>query len=251
MTIDLSPAGRAYVLAFADDEHMIGSRHANWIGMGPFLEEDLAFCSIAQDELGHALALYEMLMDPADIDRFALLRNRDDYRSCQLAELECPTWDLALVRHWLYDLAEGFRWSALEGSNVAALAQLGVQADREESFHRVHASMYMSRVVSDPGARQRLLDALEEVLPLAGSVWSPPEGEDDAVAEGIVTAGSSQLHGLWRDKVISELSAYDLAPSALSALDEPPAPRSTRSAGFDQFLASLGEVISLDPAAVW
>ena len=50
--LDLTPAAYDYLLTFADDEHMIGSRHANWIGLGPFLEEDLAFCSIAQDELG-------------------------------------------------------------------------------------------------------------------------------------------------------------------------------------------------------
>ena len=52
MTSNLSPGSAEWVLAFADDEHMIGARHAAWIGLGPFLEEDLAFCSIAQDELG-------------------------------------------------------------------------------------------------------------------------------------------------------------------------------------------------------
>ena len=50
--MSLTPAAREYLLALADDEHMIGARHTNWIGLGPFLEEDLAFCSIAQDELG-------------------------------------------------------------------------------------------------------------------------------------------------------------------------------------------------------
>ena len=50
--IELSPAARQYLLALADDEHMVGAQHATWIGVTPFLEEDLAFCSIAQDELG-------------------------------------------------------------------------------------------------------------------------------------------------------------------------------------------------------
>ncbi len=39
----LEAAAREHLLAFADDEHMIGARHTNWIGLGPFLEEDLAF----------------------------------------------------------------------------------------------------------------------------------------------------------------------------------------------------------------
>ena len=59
----LSIGARDHLLALADDEHMIGARHTNWIGLGPFLEEDLAFCSIAQDELGHAIGLYELLLD--------------------------------------------------------------------------------------------------------------------------------------------------------------------------------------------
>ena len=32
----------------------MGQQHTEWIGVAPFLEEDLAFSSIGQDELGHA-----------------------------------------------------------------------------------------------------------------------------------------------------------------------------------------------------
>ncbi len=153
--IDLSPAGRSYLLAFADDEHMIGSRHANWIGLGPFLEEDLAFCSIAQDELGHALALYEMFIPAEEINRFALLRDPRDYRSCALAELECGSWDLALVRHWLYDTAEQLKWRALLQSSITEVAALAEQALRDEAFHTEHAAMFLSRVSADPEATTR------------------------------------------------------------------------------------------------
>ena len=69
----LSDGGREYLLAFADDEHLIGQQHTEWIGTAPFLEEDLAFCSIAQDELGHAAALYELL---GDADELAFRRAR-------------------------------------------------------------------------------------------------------------------------------------------------------------------------------
>ena len=44
-----SDAARELVLAFADDELCVGQNHAWWIAIGPFLEEDLAFTSIAQD----------------------------------------------------------------------------------------------------------------------------------------------------------------------------------------------------------
>ena len=45
-------------LALADDELVIGHRHSQWTGVAPHLEEDLAFSSIAQDEIGHAVLWY-------------------------------------------------------------------------------------------------------------------------------------------------------------------------------------------------
>jgi ring-1,2-phenylacetyl-CoA epoxidase subunit PaaC len=41
-------------LAFADDELVLGWRDSEWTGVAPFLEEDVAFSSIAQGEIGHA-----------------------------------------------------------------------------------------------------------------------------------------------------------------------------------------------------
>ena len=48
------------VLALADDEMVLGHRHSEWTGWAPYLEEDLAFSSIAQDEMAHARVLYEL-----------------------------------------------------------------------------------------------------------------------------------------------------------------------------------------------
>ncbi|HYU57528.1 MAG TPA: Phenylacetic acid catabolic protein, partial [Actinomycetota bacterium] len=46
------------LLALADDELIIGHRHSEWTGWAPHIEEDLAFSSIAQDEMAHARLLY-------------------------------------------------------------------------------------------------------------------------------------------------------------------------------------------------
>lgn len=248
--LELSAAAYSYLLAFADDEHMVGSRHANWIGLGPFLEEDLAFCSIAQDELGHALALYEMLIPANEIDRFALLRPPADYRSCALAELECGTWALALVRHWIYDLAEGLRWEALAQSSVEGLAELAVQAEREESFHRSHAQMYMERIVQDHEGRRRVDAALAEVAPHIGTVFAPPELENDALEEGVASESSVDLARRWFIEFESQATEFGLTVPTLS-LEASTDVRCTRSPGFADFHASLGEVISLDVEANW
>ncbi len=49
--------------SMADDEFVIGFSDSEWTGIAPQLEEDIAMSSLAQDELGHAQALYGLLAE--------------------------------------------------------------------------------------------------------------------------------------------------------------------------------------------
>ena len=85
----LDDVSKEYLLGFADDELCVGQNHSWWIAVGPFLEEDLAFSSIAQDELGHARMLYEFLELGESVDEIAYGRDSPEYRSAHIAELRC------------------------------------------------------------------------------------------------------------------------------------------------------------------
>ena len=50
----------------ADDLLIIGHRNSEWTGLGPMLEEDIAFSSMAQDKIGQSLALFELLHELGD-----------------------------------------------------------------------------------------------------------------------------------------------------------------------------------------
>lgn len=244
----MTTAAREHLLNFADDEHMLGARHTEWIGMGPFLEEDLAFCSIAQDELGHAISLYEFLTD--NVDHFALLRSAQEYRSCDLAELECSDWQDALVRHWLYDRAEELRWEALVGSSNKRLGEIALRSQREESFHRSHAASFMARISASGHDESvtKVLDAISRLLPTAAGIWEPAPLEAEAIAEGFVTASSVELSERWRSLVQQDLDDWGFEaqwPEALSPS------RLKRISNFDSFLASLQEVIIIDTETEW
>ena len=246
MSPELSPAARAYLTAFADDEHLIGARHTSWIGTAPFLEEDLAFCSIAQDELGHAIALYELVTD--DVDRFALLRAPGDYRSCALAEAECADWADALVRHALYDHAESLRWEALAGSTIPGVGDIAARARRDEEFHLAHADALVGRLLAVGGEpAERIAASLAALAPSAVDVWSPPEMEDEAVAQGVVAVPSAVLAERWRADL---RTLFGPLPESLSAEPAPDA-RTHRSAGFAELHAQIRRVIELDPTARW
>src|SRR5947208_15705344 len=73
------------LLAIADDELILGWRNSEWTGSAPMLEEDVAFSSIAQNEIGHARALYQLLAE--DADALACDRRPEEYRCAPLVQL--------------------------------------------------------------------------------------------------------------------------------------------------------------------
>lgn len=249
-------AARAHLLALADDEHMVGARHTNWIGLGPFLEEDLAFCSIAQDELGHAIGLYETLLaddldrDAADLDAYAMLRDAADYRSCWLAEVDCSDWNDSLVRHWLYDRAESLRWAALTECPDERVAALANRALREETFHLEHGERFMGRVAG-ADATGKVAASINRLLPIARGVWDVPV-EGDPVESGFTTRPTAELAAEWEKLIADDLERWGANISLPDgSVSTGQAHRTMRSDGFDAFHADLQQVILLDTSAVW
>jgi len=149
------------LIALADDELVIGWRDSEWTGIAPLLEEDVAFSSIAQNEIGHARAVYELLSD--DADALALDRAVDEYRCAPLVELRLLDWAHAIARRWLYEVADEIRIAALKGDADPAIAGLAAKIDREEAYHRMHAEMWRERLADTPQFRT----AVAELWPYA------------------------------------------------------------------------------------
>src|SRR2546421_5534245 len=99
------PARAARLLELADDELVLGWRDSEWTGIAPFLEEDVAFSSIAQNEIGHARALYELVAreQGTTADELAFDRSLGDYRCSALVERRFPDWERTIARHYLYE----------------------------------------------------------------------------------------------------------------------------------------------------
>jgi ring-1,2-phenylacetyl-CoA epoxidase subunit PaaC len=159
------------LLEIADDELILGWRDSEWTGIAPFLEEDVAFSSIAQNEIGHARALYELAARDlgTTADELAFDRRPEEYRCAQLVELRLPTWDHTIARHHLYEEADAVRLERLKASDDEELAGLAAKIDREEVYHRMHAEMWFERLKDEP----RFAAALEELRPLVAPVLDP------------------------------------------------------------------------------
>jgi ring-1,2-phenylacetyl-CoA epoxidase subunit PaaC len=153
------------LLPIADDELVLGWRNSEWTGIAPFLEEDVAFSSIAQNEIGHARALYQLVADElgTSADALAFDRSPDEYRCSRLVELRLvPDWAQTIARHVLYEEADAKRIAELKASDDPEVAGLAAKIDREEAYHRMHAEMWFERLRDEP----RIVEALEELRPL-------------------------------------------------------------------------------------
>jgi ring-1,2-phenylacetyl-CoA epoxidase subunit PaaC len=159
------------LLTLADDELIVGWRDSEWTGIAPTLEEDVAFSSIAQNEIGHARALYELAAVElaSDPDTLAFDRAPVDYRCAPLVELHLMDWAHTIARRYLYEEADRVRTTALMQSGDTELAGLAAKIDREEVYHRLHAEMWAARLRDEP----RFTTAVEELWPYALGVLEP------------------------------------------------------------------------------
>ena len=261
MPQQVAPQGlREFLLAFADDEHLMGQQHTEWIGVAPFLEEDLALSSIGQDELGHAALLYELVLgldgiEPTDtaVDELAFGRPSPHYRSCHLVERATADWAEALVRHWIYDTFEEMRWRLVTGSSLPDLAAVAAKALREEAYHRRHADALLDSLLTSAIARSRLLTALETLAPLVPGLCEPTADEPAVVAAGIVAAPTSELFKPLTQAVGSRFAVPLPATDGHALVGAVPsqANRTRRSESFKPLMARMREVLDYDPDAVW
>jgi ring-1,2-phenylacetyl-CoA epoxidase subunit PaaC len=153
------------LLEIADDELILGWRNSEWTGIAPSLEEDVAFSSIAQNEIGHARALYQLAAQDlgTTADELAFDRAPGEYRCSQLVELRfVPDWARTIARHYLYEEADEQRIKELMASDDAEVAGLAAKIDREEVYHRMHAQMWFERLQDEP----RFVEAVDELRPL-------------------------------------------------------------------------------------
>lgn len=209
--------------ALGDDELVLGHRHSEWTGFAPQIEEDVAFSSIAQDEIGHAAGYFTILgsLVGEDPDRIALGRPPHEYRNAVLCERDNGEWAYTLARHWLYDTADDIRLEVLEGSAHSELAELATKMRREERYHLIHANAWMKRVAQGPvEGRSRLEAGLLRAFGEATGLFEPLEREDDVVKEGWLPTPSSELRIRFIDKSSSALDELGLPTEVHAPVDE-------------------------------
>lgn len=237
----------------ADDELVIGHRNSEWTGLAPILEEDIAFSSMAQDEIGHAQAYYQLLhqLGEADPDSLAFNRKPRQFRCCALCCLpNNRDWAFCILRQFLYDAAEAVRLAALSDSAYEPLAQLARKLRGEEKFHLMHGRSWVLRLGnSNDDAHERMQIALYFAYPHALGMFEPTEA-DETLAQSGISVRERELRCQWESAV-----APVLADAGLVIPEAPQAIHGGRHGrhpdALKDLLASMQQVFQLDPTAKW
>ncbi len=240
------------LLSMADDEFVIGFSDSEWTGIAPLLEEDIAMSSLAQDELGHAAALYDLLGGLTGEDREAIAYDREpaEYRHARLLDHGRGDWAMTVARRYLYETADAVRLEALATGTWAPLADLVGKIRREERYHLMHIEAWLDRLARAKGEpRRRLVAALETLGPDAGTVFTPLPDDATLVQAGILANSLDELERRWRAAIAATMARLDLP--------QPPPTRDPERGRLDHgdaFTLLHGEFTSVrrsDPGATW
>ena len=240
------------LLATADDEFVLGFWDSEWTGIAPILEEDVAFASLAQDEIGHARALYQLLaeLEGDDPDAIAFGRPPEGYRHARLLDHPRTDWAFSVARRFLYDTADAARLDALVASAYAPLAGVVAKMRREETYHLLHMHAWLERLATGgEEPRARLVAAMERLWPDALCVLAGVEGDDLLVEAGVLAEPLAVVRRRWLAGLAPELARLGL-PSPPAA---PPAGcrGPDRSDDFRWLWEQFTMVRRSDPEAVW
>jgi ring-1,2-phenylacetyl-CoA epoxidase subunit PaaC len=199
----------------ADDELVLAERYTEWQVRAPTLESDLSLSNIAQDEYGHARLWYDLLQD-FNYDEPALIWERDpgDFVHATLTErpFEDGDWADAVLRNYLYDVAEELRLEAVADSAYRPLADRVPTVQGEEEYHREHAESWFERLAEDEAGRAKLQAAIDRLYPFAMTLFDPVDEAVEARIEerGFRTRSLSALREEWLDVTIPFLESLGL-----------------------------------------
>lgn len=238
----------------ADDQLIIGHRNSEWTGMGPLLEEDIAFSSMAQDKIGQSHALYKMLHDlgEAEPDTIAFMRNSDQFHNCKFTELPNGEYDFSLIRHFLFDHAEAIRFKLLTQSSYTPLADLAKKIQGEIRYHTMHANTWIKQLgTATDVSIQRLQAALDMALPYALGIFEPSPYEQDLITTGIFV-GEKVLEDEWKATIKAVLQQTQLTLPALDTITPAYGGRAgMHTEELQPLVEEMSAVFRIDPTAQW
>lgn len=238
----------------ADDLLIIGHRNSEWTGLGPILEEDIAFSSMAQDKIGQSQALFQLLheLGEQEPDIVAFTRNAKQFHNAQFVELPNGDYDFSLMRHFLYDVADQLRFEMLANSSYEPLAKVARKIKGELKYHVFHANTWIVKLGSaNEESKARMQTALNDAWNYALGLFEEGDFENDLKNEGVF-AGEVALKQIWLETITPTLTKATLTiPHENTWEPKLGGRQGIHTEHLEPLVEEMSEVFRVDPSAEW
>lgn len=238
----------------ADDQLILGHRNSEWTGMGPILEEDIAFSSMAQDKLGHSLAFYHLLHDlgEPDPDTLAFRRKSEQFHCCQFVELPIGEYDFSLIRHFLFDQAEAIRFELLSQCAYEPVAKVTTKLKGELRYHVLHANTMLKQLGNaTEESISRLQHSLNYAFPFALGMFEKSPFEETLLTDLILNR-EEDIKTQWLENISKIIAQTQLQLPDYKSIAPVYGGRSgSHSRHLQPLLTEMAEVYNLDPHTEW
>jgi ring-1,2-phenylacetyl-CoA epoxidase subunit PaaC len=242
------------IYKMADDQLIIGHRYSEWTGLGPILEEDIAFSSMAQDKIGQSEHLYNILhtLGEADADTVAFTRNAPQFHNSHLVELPMGEYDFAIFRHFAFDFAEYLRFEALKESAYHPLSQLAKKFFGEIKYHTMHANTWMYQLgTGNEESHTRMQSVIDKYWNIALGIFEEGPHEEILINEGVFI-GEKALKAKWLEVVLPLIEKSNLKVPVEETWKPCNGGRYGKHTNHLQpLLSEMTEVYAIDPSADW
>ncbi len=204
------------ILVLADNKYFLGRRLSEWCPGAPSLESSVAAAALAQEELGHARALYPLLEEmPVTEAPGPLQRGNERDRRYVVSFLDEPleTWAHVVAALALVDPALTVMFNALKDCSFEDLRKRAARIPGEEEFHRKYADGRVRDLARTDGGRAALQARIDELLPEM-LCWFGPDDEEGVLelkAEGLLSMDSAELRAAYLDDIRPVLEAAQIS----------------------------------------
>lgn len=238
----------------ADDLLIIGHRNSEWTGLGPILEEDIAFSSMAQDKIGQSQTLFQLLheLGEQEPDTVAFTRNANQFHNAQFVELPNGDYDFSLMRHFLYDVADQLRFEMLANSSYEPLAKVARKIKGELKYHVFHANTWIVKLgCANEESKARMQTALNDAWNYALGLFEEGAFENDLKKESVF-AGEVALKQLWLETITPTLTKATLTiPHENTWEPKLGGRKGIHTEHLEPLVEEMSEVFRVDPSAEW
>lgn len=190
------------IARLADNKYFLGRNYAEWCSSAPTLESAVAAAAMAQDELGHARALYPLLKTLApDAGPEIEPETRTAFLRLSLLDQPFSHWVEFIAANFLTDTALTIVFEAAQSSTYAPLAGRSRKVLQEEQMHATHGTAWVRRLAREGGAVREACEGALRQNWLETLCWFGPSGGDPLQREGVLDADPDTLRARFLARV--------------------------------------------------